>query len=301
MFRQRGYVVVAGVRNRARKLTHERQYGRAIVCDVSDAINVAQAIAAAQPQAVVHLAGDSHPWIAGEQPLTAYQSIVSGWANVLDGVRRVCPRSRVLLVSACDVYGQAGADGQPLTEDTPTQPTSTFGSFKLAAESIAHTYYEKFHLDLTVARPFHYTGPGQPESFFFGAAAKRLANWDPGADGDELSLPDLNCRRDVLHIQDVLDAYDKLLHEGKPNETYNVCSGTTHTCRELIETMIQTSQTAVRLVDQPAPASDDVPTAICGDATKLRQELDWKPTHTAQQAVQELVRSFQQAATPQTV
>jgi GDP-4-dehydro-6-deoxy-D-mannose reductase len=297
--RQHGYQIVAGVRNRARKLAYERNQGRALVCDVSDAINVARAIAAARPDAVVHLAGDAHPRAASEQPLAAYQSIVTAWANVLDAVRRVCPRARVLLVSACDVYGNAGRDGQPLSEATTPQPVSTFGSLKLAAESIAHAYFKRFHLNLTIARPFHYTGPGQPPSFFLGAAAKRIAEWDPSTDGRELSLPDLSCRRDLLHVQDVVSAYERLLRDGQPNQIYNVCSGRVRSCGEIIQTMAQAARLDLEFVEEAAKNDDEFIPVLCGANTKLRTELGWQPAHTAEGALQDLVHSFQRQPEPQ--
>lgn len=288
--RDHGYMVVAGVRNRARKLAWERQHRKALVCDVSDAINVARVVASVKPDGVVHLAGFSHAGQAGAQPLEAYQSVVTGWANVLDAVRRFVPRARLLLISACDVYGRAGGDGQPLREDTPPEPATTFGELKLAAESIAQAFFRRYHLNLTVARPFHYTGPGQPEAFFFGAVARRLAAWDPDIDGTRLSLPDLDCRRDLLHVQDVVEAYERLLVEGRPGEVYNVCSGQARTCAEWIAGMIKTARVDVQLAQAPRTGDDPVPVYL-GDNTKLRTELGWQPTHTADGALQELIRS----------
>ena len=89
--RRRGYEVVGGVRNRARKLALERRQGKAVVCDVSDAITVARAIASVKPDGIIHLAGTARAHEAAVEPLVAYQSIVTGWANVLDAVRRIVP------------------------------------------------------------------------------------------------------------------------------------------------------------------------------------------------------------------
>ena len=158
LLRRSGYDAVAGVRNRARKLAYERQGCKALVCDVSDAINVARVVASVRPDAVVHLAGLAHPADAAADPLLGYQSIVTAWANILDAVRRTVPRAHVVLASACDVYGDAGRDGQPLSETTSAKPISTFGSLKRTAESIAHTFFRDYHLNITIARPFHYTG-----------------------------------------------------------------------------------------------------------------------------------------------
>jgi len=296
LLRQRGYNVVAGVRNRARKLAYERTRGKAIVCDVSDPINVARAVAGVRPDGIVHLAGCSQPATARHEPLEAYQSIVTGWAALLDAVRRFVPRARVLLISACDVYGPASRDGQPAREDTPTSPTSTFGAFKVAAEWLARMFFNAYHLNLTVARPFHYIGPGQPPTSFFGSVARRLATWDAHTDGDELALPDLDARRDLLHVRDVAAAYERLLVDGRPNEVYNVCSGRTFACREVVEILLREARLPVRIVDSPGKDDGELVPVYHGDNTKLRTELGWQPTCTVQGAAAELIRSYDRGA-----
>lgn len=289
--RRRGYDVVGGVRNRARKLAFEKQYGKAIVCDVSDAINVARAIASVRPDALVHLAGPSRPQIAADEPLMAYQSIDSAWANILDGVRRAVPRARVLLASACDVYGNSGSNGQPLSESTPTQPVNTYGALKATAESIARTFFENYHLNITIVRPFHYTGMWQSEESFFGGLARTFATWDSTTRGNTLQLPELAFRRDILHVHDVVDAYLTLLEDGKPNETYNISSGKSTTIRDLVQTMSRAAGLNLDFEELPSPPEGRID-ALCGDNSKLTSQTQWKPTRTAESALADLVQSY---------
>ncbi|MFQ6048282.1 MAG: GDP-mannose 4,6-dehydratase, partial [Phycisphaerae bacterium] len=281
-----------GVRNRARKLAFERRSGKALVCDVSDAINVARAVASVKPDGIIHLAGTSQPEAAKAEPLTAYQSIVTGWANVLDAARRAVPRARVLLASACEVYGNAGADGRLLTEETPLAPVNTYGSLKATAESIARTFFLNYHTSISIARPFHYIGSGQSEHFFFGAVAKRLAQWNPAVHGNELQLPDLSFKRDLLHVADVVEAYAYLLEEGQPNQAYNICSGRAWTVREVVELIIRTSAQTVNVSDLPGEAEGQVP-VLTGDNSKISNEFGWQSRYTIEQAVAELVQSYQ--------
>ncbi len=290
--RRRGYEVVGGVRNRARKLAFERQYGKALVCDVSDAITVARAVAGVKPDGIVHLAGTSQPHAANAEPLIAYQSIVTGWANILDAARRIVPRARVLLTSACDVYGKVEGNERPVGEDTPFNPVNTFGSLKASAESIARTFFLNYHTHITIVRPFHYTGAGQSEEFFFGSVAKRLAEWDPAAHGSTLQLPDLNFKRDFLHVSDVIEAYAYLLEEGRANEAYNISSGRTWTVREIIELICRTAGRNITLSDQPADDDDGQVPWYCGDNHKITTEFGWQPRYTVEQAVAELTQSF---------
>jgi nucleoside-diphosphate-sugar epimerase len=290
--RRRSYEVIGGVRNRARKLAFERQYGRALVCDVSDAINVARAIASVKPDGIIHLAGTSRPHAANAEPLTAYQSIVTGWANMLDAVRRVVPRARLLLASACEVYGRAAGDERPLTEDTAPAPVNTFGSLKVTAESIARTFFLNYHTNITIVRPFHYLGAGQSDDFFFGSVAKRLAEWDPAAHDGRLQLPDLDFRRDLLHVSDVVEAYAYLLEEGRPNEVYNICSGRTWTVREIVELIVQAANRNVAVSELPADGDDGQIPWLCGDNSKISSEFGWQPRQTIEQAVTELTQSY---------
>lgn len=299
--RQRGYEVVGGVRNRGRKLALERRSGKAIVCDVSDAINVARAVASVNPDGIVHLASATRAEDARTEPLSAFQSIVTAWANVLDAVRRSAPRARVLLVSAADVYGNAGADGRPLPESTACAPVNTFGALKAAAESIAQTFFRNYHLNLSIARPFPHFGAGQSAGFFFAAAARRVLEAHTGG-GATLAFPDLACQRDLLHVADVVTAYERLLCDGKPNETYNVCSGQLRSCRSVVESILRAANASATLGEQPTQTGPEHIPALCGDNSKLRNELGWQPTRTVEQAVIEMVNECQrQSAQPSNV
>jgi GDP-4-dehydro-6-deoxy-D-mannose reductase len=289
---QDGREVVAGVRNRARKLAHERQGFKAIVCDVADAINVARAVASVQPSGVLHLAGIARADVTAADPLLGYQSIVTAWANVLDAVRRTVPRAHVVMASASDVYGATGGNGRPISEAAPCQPTTTFGSLKRDAESIAHTFFRDYHLNVSIARPFGYFGARQPERFFLGAVARRLAEWNNAE--NRLFLPDLSCRRDLLHVEDVASAYQRLLAEGRPDEAYNICSGQAVSLREVVGELMAEFGLELELVEEATATGTPNNTAPCGDNSKLRSELGWEPVRTIQQAVHELAGSCRQ-------
>ncbi len=292
-----GYEVVAGVRNRARKLAFERHNGKALVCDVTDAINVARVVASVRPDGVIHLAGVARPSDAADEPLEAYQSIVTSCANILDAVRRTVPRAKIVLAGACDVYGDAGANGQPVDENTLTKPISTFGSLKRAAESIAHTFFRDYHLNVTIARPFHYTGPGQPDRFLYGAIAQRLVESADGPAPTELWLPDLDSRRDILHIEDVASAYERLLADGKPDEVYNICSGQALTIREIVLQIAGLFNRQVELSELPTPENESQIHILQGNNGKIRQQLGWQPQHSAQDAFRDLAQSYQRQGT----
>lgn len=281
--KQRGCEVVGGVRNRARKLAFEKQFGKAIVCEVSDGINVARAIASVKPDVVVHLAGVAQELTVADDPLAAYQSSVSAWANVLDAVRRSVPRAKVVLGGSWEVYGESTSSGQPCNESTPCKPSNALGSFKANAEAVASTFYRNFHLNICIARPFPYTGAGQGELSFFGGLAQRMAGSSPA--GTSIKVPNWSSSWDVLHVGDVVEAYWKLIEDGKPNETYNICSGKTGTVEQFCQTLARASGKSVTFENGGGSS-----TTICGSNEKLRQ-LGWQPTRTVESALTDLARS----------
>ena len=275
------YDVVAGVWNRARKLALERTGYKALVCDVSDAINVARCIASVAPDAILHLAGTSFTQV-GDEPLTSYQTTVTAWANVLDGARRAVPRARLLMVSSAEVYGPAAANGQPVSESTPCQPNSTFGSWTSAAETIAMTFHRDYHVDVMVARPFQMIGMNQPDGSFWHSLAQAVScGVQPGVDS--------NGKFDLLHVSDVAAAYCKLLESGKPAETYNVCSGQLASISDICNMM-----KSCGLNGTPRSGTQNVgstPIAnLCGSNQKLTG-CGWKATQTIESAVRALMET----------
>lgn len=284
MLQQRGCEVIGGVWNRARKLAFERMGAKALVCDVTDAINVARVIASVQPSAIVHLAGLSGGNQAFEEPLLAYQSTVTAWVNILDAARRAAPRARTLLVSAADVYGTVHATGKPIGESTICCPDSTFGSLKSAAESIAATFHRDFHLDIVIARPFNYMGSLAPADQFWGILAEHCRSG--GATAPATGIPATEAAFDILHVADVASAYVKLLENGKPNAVYNVCSGRLSTFGELCQA---TTSGAQRAAPGPREFVGPIP-GLCGDNARL-MECGWQPQFNATQAWQQMVQT----------
>ena len=287
-----GHDVTCGVRNRARKLAYEREQFKALVCDVADSINVARAVAVVRPDGVVHLAGPSDPALAKDDPLLAYQTIVSAWANVLDAVRRTVPRARVVLASAADVYGTAVSGSPPFAESAALRPTSAFGELKAAAESIARTYHREYHLNISIARPFRYLGAGAPTQGELPRWLESLQRWDATLNGPSLRVDDGEDVYDWLHVDDVVTAYEAILHRGQPNATYNVCSGSGRTRRELVEQLAATAGLSVRVI----AAGEGAPRTLVGSNERLRQELGWAPTRTVDQGLAELWQRYQTQA-----
>lgn len=183
--------------------------------DLRNPASVARGVTAQAPEAAIHLAAIS--FVGHGSAADFYSVNTVGTAHLLDALCKVRPPlQRVLLASSASVYGNASVD--PINEATPPAPVNHYAASKIAMEYIARTYAGR--LPLVVARPFNYTGPGQAENFL---VPKIIAHF--AARAPRLALGNLDVVRDFSDVRMTVEAYVRLLTQGAPGETYNICSG----------------------------------------------------------------------------
>jgi nucleoside-diphosphate-sugar epimerase len=185
---------------------------------------VEAALAAARPDAVVHLAALSSVTHGDASALYAVNTV--GTSNLLEAVARVAPGVRkVVLASSANVYGNAAAD--PIDENVPPAPVNHYACSKMAMEFIARTWFDR--LPIVLARPFNYTGPGQTENFLIPKLVAHYAHRRP-----VLELGNIDVERDFSDVRMVADAYARLLATDDAGIVVNVCSGTGRSLRSVL-------------------------------------------------------------------
>ena len=110
-----------------------------IEVDVTDPAAVTDAVAAADPDVIYHLAALAHVGESWADPSKVLGVNVIGTANVLAAARQVAPRARTVAVSSAEVYGIVAPDELPLTEASEVRPASPYAASKAAAEQVAKT------------------------------------------------------------------------------------------------------------------------------------------------------------------
>ncbi len=241
--------------------------------DLGDVRAAVRAIGALRPDAAVHLAALAHPGDCAADPAAAFRVQVGGTAAVL-GALAAAPqrgrRPRALVVSTAAVYGRPR--GAPLAEDAPLAPETEYGRSKRAAEGVARALGDRVHV--VVARPFNHGGAGQEPRYVlpsFAAEIRRaLAAGEPPRTGN------LFPRRDFLHVDDVLDAYELLLARGASGTAYNVCRGETVAIGDVLRGLQQRLGAAAGSRTDPSRLRPGEPEEIAGDPARL-VALGWRP------------------------
>ncbi|MBK7947495.1 MAG: GDP-mannose 4,6-dehydratase [Deltaproteobacteria bacterium] len=242
--------------------------------DVTDAEALARTIAAIRPEAVVHLAALSSVAESFRDPETCYRVNFLGSRALLAGVARQAPRARVVLVGSADAYAPTAPQAAPLDEATPLRPRSPYARTKAAAELLGRRA-AKQGLDVVCVRAFNHTGPGQSDQFVVSSFARQLAAIAGGRAAPRLRVGNLDSVRDFLHVDDVVDAYRRLLDPAVPADVYNVAGSVGIPIRDVLAALIRIAGVVPEVEVDPARHR---PTDwLVGDATRLRRATGWQP------------------------
>ncbi|MDF3055183.1 MAG: NAD-dependent epimerase/dehydratase [Gammaproteobacteria bacterium] len=241
-----------------------------VACDLMDSSALQSTLTRIKPDQVVHLAALA--FIASNEAAEAYyRTNVVGTCNLLNALEKVQP-NKVLIASSANIYGQPD-DGKPITENTPPAPVNHYGASKLAMEHMVRTYAHT--LPIIITRPFNYTGPGQDEHFL---VPKIVSHFRHRA--SEIELGNLDVSRDFTSIHDLVEAYIMLLESEITGETFNVCSGTTISLKQILDWLMMLSGHSLTVNVNPIFVRKNEIKLLVGDHTHLSNLTGWAPKQT---------------------
>jgi GDP-4-dehydro-6-deoxy-D-mannose reductase len=246
------------------------------IADLRDEAAIRDAVAAARPDAIVHLAALSSAGKSFAEPALTQDVNAKGTGNVLAAARDAAPMARILVVSSSEVYGPQ-PEGTRIREDTPFHPVSPYAESKAAAEGIAERAARE-GLDVIRARAFSHTGPGQTTTFVIPGWADQIVRIERGELPPMLRVGNLQVTRDLSDVEDVVGAYLALLERGAPGEAYNVCRGEGVLLADVAAQMAGMASVPIRIeVDPERLRPADVPWLV-GDPGKIEAATGWRVT-----------------------
>ena len=260
--------------------------------DLLDRSAVRASLARARPDVVYHCAGAAHvgqSWHSTEATLAIN---VRGTHHVIEGLRE-CGNlaARVLIPGSAMVYAAAR---EPLTEDHPIRPASPYALSKLAQE-LAGTANIGGPAVL-VARAFNHVGPRQDASFAASAFARQIAEIEAGRAASDLSVGNLEARRDLTDVRDTVRAYRTIAERGTPGRVYNVCSGRAVSMRDVVDKLLSRARRPIRVVVDPARYRPNDQPLLVGDPSRLHAELSWTPRIPLEKTLDDLLEYWRSSS-----
>ena len=245
--------------------------------DIRDRKALAEAVSASAPEGVIHLAAQASVGSSWEQAATTFEINALGTLHLLDAAGAEPSRPRVVLVSSAEVYGRLEPDDLPVGEDRGFAPVSPYAASKAAAEVLGAQAWLGRGLEVMRARPFNHTGPGQRADFVVPALARQVV-LAARQGATELLTGNLDVRRDITDVRDVVRAYRCLLVGGEPGSAYNVCRGASVRIEDVARRLLELAGVEVPIVVDPARVRPVDQPDLRGDPRRLAEATGWIPT-----------------------
>jgi len=251
---------------------------RAHVADLGDAAQVGALVARVAPEGVVHLAGASSVGRSFGDPLGTWDVNLGGTLSVLEALREQAPRTPALIVTSGEIYGRVPADALPVTAATPLDPVSPYGASKAAADLAAGQYRAAYGVAAIRVRAFNHIGPGQDARFVLPNVARQVARAErDGLTHVEVSVGNLDTRRDFVDVRDMVRAYVLLLERGDPDEVYLACGGRSTPVRAIIEGLAPLARIPVTFTSHEGLRREGEQPDLYGSPERLRDATGWTP------------------------
>jgi dTDP-glucose 4,6-dehydratase len=264
-----------------------------VQADICDKAILKETFSRYQPDAVMHLAAESHVDRSIDGPGEFIQTNIVGTYNMLEAARQYWQtlpeagkeRFRFHHISTDEVFGDLHGSDDFFTEQTPYQPSSPYSASKAGSDHLVRAWHRTYGLPVLITNcsnnygPYHYPEKLIPLMILNALEGKPLPVF---GDGGQI--------RDWLFVEDHVRALWKVVTGGRVGETYNIGGHNEKTNLEVVTTLCETldelvlnkptsitsfKQLITFVADRPG---HDRRYAI--DAGKMQQELGWKPEHS---------------------
>lgn len=265
-----------------------------VFIDLRQTDSVVELFADRRPDAVIHLAAQSHVPTAYGNPWSTLENNIRGQLNLLEACVKLKLKPRFLVIGSGEEYGRDTPEVMPLREDHPLRPENPYSVSKVTQDVLGYQYYISFGIPVVRMRPFNHIGPGQSPRFVLPSFAQQIARIEAGQQEPILRVGNLSPARDFTDVRDVVRAYQQTLVLGEPGEAYNVCSGIGRTVQSLVNCLLDLARIPISVeIDPDRYRPADVP-VIFGSGEKLRRITGWKPEIPFEKTVRDVLEEWRQ-------
>ena len=266
--------------------------------DLSEPYNIEKVIDKIKPDEFYNLAAQSFVGLSFEQPQVTTITNSLGVLNILEVIRNKHPNIKFYQASTSEMFGKVTE--VPQKETTRFHPRSPYGCAKVYSHYLTINYRESYNLFACSGILFNHESPMRGEEFVTRKITKGLVEWIKK--GTVLELGNLESYRDWGHAEDYVEAMWLMLQQDKPND-YVISTGQTIQIKDFIircldELNIKYEFKGQEVFDEKGnyiiktnpkffrPAEVD---ELIGDSTKAFKDLNWKPKHTLETLVKDMI------------
>jgi GDP-4-dehydro-6-deoxy-D-mannose reductase len=258
-----------------------------VAADLLNRDRIFTLVSSVKPDTIIHLAGLNRGSAAD-----LFMTNVCGTQHLIEVISSTNPDCRVLITSSSAAYGYPGSS--PITEESPFQPLTEYGAAKAAQDNLALMHYRERGINLTIARPFNLTGPGQADTFLCGKIIRQIVEFEQGK-RDSLDLLETQSARDFIDVRDVVRAYWALVthprfEEDCTGKAFNIGSGRSCPISEVIATLEKITGVKYPVNLPTDPQQITIPSQQ-SDISRIYNVTGWKPEIPLKKTLQDMLEA----------
>lgn len=259
--------------------------------DLLDMASLVRVMERAQPDEVYNLGAQSHVRVSFDVPHLTIQTNSLGAFNVLELTRERFPNSKFYQASSSEMFGNSCDPDGMQRESTPMTPASPYGCSKLFAYSAVRNYRKAYNMFASNGILFNHESPRRGANFVTSKVVRNAVMIKRGQ-AKTLELGNLDSQRDWGHSKDYVRAMHLILQHHEPDDMV-ISTGVTHSIRDLCEVVFRKLGMNYHdyVVQNPRLMRPEELRYLCGDCTKAKKLLNWKPEYTFETLIDDMVEA----------
>lgn len=167
--------------------------------------------------------------------------------SILDSIIKLEYKTRVLLIGSSAEYGCVEESDNPVNEDHKLNPVSVYGLTKVFQTKMMRFYFEKFNVNVVMARTFNLLSKNMSEKLFVGRVYRLIEEYKSNKI-DFITLGNLQNKRDYIDTEKAVEMYKKIMDKGVAGEIYNVGSGNSIKIEDLLKNILLQNDLSMDIV-----------------------------------------------------
>ena len=267
----RGSVLTTSSNPQLRNINHLKNKAKIISGDIASHDTV-EIIKKEKPEIIFHLAAEAYVNKSFEQPREVIDANVTGTLNVLhacltEEMKPAAWINRIVCTSSSEIYGTYD---EPIKESFVMNPSSPYGASKAAADRLAYSYFNTYHLPIAIIRPFNTYSPRHT----YDAPPKFISM---ALEGKDITLyGDGEQSRDLSYVDDTVDGFLIMGSDEKAiGQAVNFGTGVDTKIIDLAKKIIEISGSNSKIIHMPPRKSEVM--RLCCNNSKAKELFNWRP------------------------
>jgi GDP-4-dehydro-6-deoxy-D-mannose reductase len=254
-------------------------------CALNNVKKIIKTFLQIKPDIIFHLASNADVRKSFYYPYKIIKDNNICTLNLLEAARVLKIRSRIIICSTAEVYGDVPKQNQPITELNAINPINPYAVSKTFQDLLAQNYFKIYNLNIVITRMFTYLN-ARRKNLFSSAFAYQILKFERmNSKKKVIKHGNLDSLRSILDIRDAMEAYWFAAIKGQTGEIYNICSNYKISVGNFLNKLLNLSKYKIsKKLDKKLIRPNDISFQVAS-CDKFRKHTKWKQKYNLDQSI----------------